>query len=306
MVVDGAAFARAVHGGRPFVGATAVAAGILTAHDLRVRFTRLLPGVHLARGATLDAAGRVRAVALWAPPGSVIAGHAAALLHGERRVSEELVGRAVDVYLSRSARVPRRIRVRRVRVPFRPEDVTRIDGITCTSVGRTALDLARWERCDEEAIVNVDALCNATETPVSSVVAAAQTLSGLHGRRRALALFDRCDHRADSPPETRLRLEYEDSPLPDPELQVEIRDSAGFPIATADFGYRRERVAVFYDGGGHLAREQRDWDSDVTARLTEEDWRSLRVTAGMVRQRGVVMRRTADLLRRQGFPVGGF
>jgi hypothetical protein len=152
----------------------------------------------------------------------------------------------------------------------------------------------------------VDALCNATGTPVSSVAAATRTLRGLHGRRRALALFDRCDHRADSPPETRLRLEYADSPLPDPELQVEIRDSTGFLIATADFGYRRERVAVFYDGSGHLAREQRDWDSDVTARLTEEDWRSLRVTAGMMRQRGVVMRRTADLLRRQGFPVEGF
>jgi hypothetical protein len=225
---DAAAFARAVHGGRPFVGTAAVAAGILTPHDLRVRFTRILPGVHLARGATLDADGRVRAVALWAPPGSVIAGHAAALLHGEREVSEEMVHRVVDVYLSSSARTPRRIRVRRVHVPFRSEDVTVINGITCTSVGRTALDLARWEPHDVEAIVAVDALCNATGTPVSSVAAATRTLRGLHGRRRALALFDRCDHRADSPPETRLRLEYADSPLPDPELQVEIRDSTGF------------------------------------------------------------------------------
>ncbi|MDO5678593.1 MAG: hypothetical protein Q4G35_13945, partial [Propionibacteriaceae bacterium] len=90
------------------------------------------------------------------------------------------------------------------------------------------------------------------------------------------------------------------------EIQLEIRDSGGRKIATADLGYRRQRVALFYDGGGHLQREQRDWDSDVTARLAEEDWRSFRVTAGMMRRPDVVMRRTAGLLRRQGFPMVGF
>lgn len=152
----------------------------------------------------------------------------------------------------------------------------------------------------------VDSLCNATDTRVPVVSAHDRTLRGLHGRRRALEILGRCDHRADPPPGSRLRLEFEESTLPTPRVQLAISDSRGSHIATADFGYEREKVAVFYDGGGHLAREQRDWDSDVTARLSEEGWRSLRVTAGMVRRRGVVLRRTADLLRRQGFPVEGY
>lgn len=301
-----AAFSRAVFGGRPFVGTAAVAAGILTPHDLQVRFTRLLPGVHLARGATLDAHGRVRAAMLWAPPGAVIAGHAAALLYDEPWFAEDAVRHTIDVYLPRFARAPRGIRVRQVRHPFGAADLAVEHGITCTSVARTALDLARWERDPVEAVAMVDSLCNTTGTRLPAVSAHARGLAGMHGRRRALEIFDRCDHRADSPPESRLRLEYEDSALPNPQLQLEIADSRGRRIATADFGYERERVAIFYDGGGHLAREQRDWDSDVTAQLSEEGWRSLRVTAGMVRRRGVVLRRTADLLRRQGFPVDGY
>ncbi|MDO5678594.1 MAG: hypothetical protein Q4G35_13950, partial [Propionibacteriaceae bacterium] len=211
---DIGAFADAVFGGRPFVGTAAVAAGVLTAHDLRVRFTRVLPGIHLVRGAELDAHARVRAAALWAPPGAVVAGFAAALLHREPHLAEEAVHRVVDLYVPRAARAPRGIRVRQVRHPFRAGELIVVDGLTCTSPERTALDLARWERDPEEAIIAVDAVCNATSTPVARVGAHARELSGLHGRQRVLGLLPRCDHRTDSPPETRLRLRFEDSGMP--------------------------------------------------------------------------------------------
>lgn len=298
-------FARAVFGGRPFVGTAALDAGIITPHDLRVRFVRVLPGIHLAKGFAYDAPARVRAAWLWAPPDAVIAGHAAALLHGDRHVAPDQVHRAVDLYLPRSARAPREIRVRPLRSPLRPGEITEAGALRCTSVARTALDLARWQRDPLAAVIAVDAVCNATATPLDGVSRYADEMRGLHGRRRAVELFDRCDHRADSPRETRLRLILVDSPLPDPEPQVAITDSVGRHIATADLAYREQKVALFYDGESHLQREQRDWDSGVTARLFDEGWLDLRVTAGMMRNPATIRRRTAEMLRRQGYPADG-
>lgn len=129
----------------------------------------------------------------------------------------------------------------------------------------------------------------------------ARTLRGLHGLGRAFEILGQCDHRADSPPETRLRLSFLNSSLPMPEPQVAIADSFGRHIVTADLAYREQRVAMLYDGEGHLRREQRDWDSGVTARLFDEGWLDLRVTAGMMRDPATILRRVAEMLRRQGF-----
>lgn len=302
---DSDTFGRAVFGGKPFVGTAAVAAGVLTPHDLRRRFTRVLPDVYLISGSAYGARAKVRAAWLWAPTGAVIAGFAAALLHGDKHLAADEVRQAVDLYLPYTARAAHGIRIHPVRHDFAESELSRISGMTCTSVQRTAVDLARWNRHPARAIEAVDAVCNATQTPLDTVTQYAETARGLHGRRRAIALFPRCDHRADSPPETRVRLILADSPLPDPEPQVAIYDSHGRRIAKADLAYRREKVALFYDGESHLAREQRDWDSEVTARLADEGWEDLRITAGMMHSPATLVRRTALMLERQGFPVDG-
>lgn len=299
--VDSGAFADAIFSGRPFVGTAAIDAGIITPHDLRDRFRRLLPGIYQATGFISDAPARVRAAWLWAPPGAALAGSAAALLHGDRRVAAEEVLTTVDLYLPRTARAPRGIRIHPLRRPLEEADLTEVGLMRCTSVSRTALDLARWHRDPMAAIIAVDAVCNATKTPVETVADHARTLRGIHGLGHAVGVLSRCDHRADSPPETRLRLRFLDSPLPNPEPQVKIADSAGRHIVTADLAYREHRVAVLYDGQGHLRREQRDWDSNVTARLFDEGWLDLRVTAGMMRDPATILRRVAEMLRRQGF-----
>lgn len=299
--VDAGAFADAVFSGRPFVGSAAVKAGIITPHDLRVRFTRMLPGIYQTRGVEPDAAARVRAAWLWAPPGTALAGSAAALLHGDRIVASEEARSVVDLYLPRTARAPRGIRIHPLRKPLGCADLIEVAHMRCTSVERTALDLARWGRDPTRAIVAVDAVCNATETPVETVARHARTLRGLHGLGSALEMLAHCDHRADSPSETRLRLIFLTSSLPKPEPQVKIADSCGRHIVKADLAYREQKVAMFYDGEGHLQREQRDWDSGVTARLFDEGWLDLRVTAGMMRDPATILRRVAEMLRRQGY-----
>lgn len=300
-VVNSDAFADAIFSGRPFVGTAAINAGIITPHDLRVRFDRQLPGIYRATGFAPDAPSRVRAASLWAPPGAALAGSAAALLHGDRRVAAEEVLSVVDLYLPRTARAPRGIRIHPLRGPLGEADLAEVGRMRCTSVSRTALDLARWHRDPTTATVAVDAVCNAAGTPIEVVRGHARTLRGLHGFGSALKLLDQCDHRADSPPETRLRLSFLHSSLPTPEPQVKIADASGRHIVTADLAYRQHKVAVLYDGAGHLRREQRDWDSGVTARLFDEGWLDLRVTAGMMRDPATILRRVAEMLRRQGF-----
>ena len=59
-------------------------------------------------------------------------------------------------------------------------------------------------------------------------------------------------------------------------------------------------MALLYDGESHLDREQRDWDSAVTARLFDEGWLDLRITAGMLHDPATLLRRIREMLRRQG------
>ena len=289
--------------GLPFRGTEAVAQGILTTHDLRVRCTRRMQDVHQVRGAGYGPDEHLRAAWSWAPEGSVVAGLGAARLHGERMLADDRVLKAgLDLYVPTRSRAPRGVRLRIRNRHLRPEHVVTVDGIDCTSIARTAADLGRWRRDPVESVVAVDALCRATGIPPAHLEPELKRMRPIHGLARVLELLPLCDHRADSPPETRLRLAIRFSPLPDPEPQVAIRDGHGRHVATADLGYRRARVALFYDGEVHLQREQRDWDANVTARLTELGWRSLRITAGMLRAEPVLLRRIADLLARQGHP----
>ena len=69
-----------------------------------------------------------------------------------------------------------------------------------------------------------------------------QIRRGVRGRRGAKKLWpwwDLVDGRADSPVETRARLECLDAGLPRPELQVRIADSQGVIVARGDMGWQR-------------------------------------------------------------------
>lgn len=72
---------------------------------------------------------------------------------------------------------------------------------------------------------------------------------------------------SESPRETRLRLVLVRAGLPEPELNVELRDSTGSFVARSDLLYRAFRVAVEYDGRQHatdihqFARDADRWDA---------------------------------------------
>ncbi|WP_235423565.1 hypothetical protein [Pseudarthrobacter chlorophenolicus] len=65
---------------------------------------------------------------------------------------------------------------------------------------------------------------------------------------------------ADSAPETFLRLALVEAGLPEPELQVRIAPDDPHSPAS-NLGYRQQRIAIQYDGGHHLTREQQSRDN---------------------------------------------
>lgn len=83
---------------------------------------------------------------------------------------------------------------------------------------------------------------------------------------------------ADSAPETILRLALTEAGLPEPELQVQtVPDEAYSPAA--DMGYRRHRIAIQYDGGHHLTREQQSRDNRRDEAFNSAGWRYFKFNA---------------------------
>lgn len=282
----------------PFRGSAALASGRLTRHALYTAHRRIFPDVYVGAGEPVTADILVSAASLWAPAGSVICGLAAARVHGERYYSPEALLREVDVYTLVSTRPPSGIRTRLLRTPLPSRQVHVVGGVTVTSIARTAIDVARWEDDDERAIAKVDAVCNRSRTEVSEVRALASELAELHGLRRVRKLLGSCDHRADSPRETRCRLLLTRSQLPAATPQVTIYNEYGVKVTVADFAYPEERVAIFYDGEVHRRRSTWEHDARVNAELAELGWQVIRITAQMLRSPAALMRQIEAALQR--------
>lgn len=114
---------------------------------------------------------------------------------------------------------------------------------------------------------------------------AAQLCAGLaesrdywSGAARYAAGFVRDE--VDSPMETRLRLLLVLAGLPEPEVNVRIRDERGEVVMRFDLAYRSRRLAVEYEGRQHveiIGTWERDIGRDESADAM--DWRIIKITA---------------------------
>jgi very-short-patch-repair endonuclease len=98
------------------------------------------------------------------------------------------------------------------------------------------------------------------------------------GAARYAAQFVRDE--VDSPMETRLRLLIVLAGLPEPEVNIKIRDESGHVIMRFELGYRERRCAIEYEGRHHVDVVA-TWDQDI---LRDEEvdamtWKKLKVTA---------------------------
>ena len=87
-----------------------------------------------------------------------------------------------------------------------------------------------------------------------------------------------------SPLETDLRLALVDAHLPEPELDVEIRDSRGHLVAIADCAYPERRIVIEAEGDHHRT-DAAQWARDIerAAALASLGWDVVRATSAHIR-----------------------
>jgi hypothetical protein len=183
---------------QPFLGTEAIADGILTRGQLRWRYTAKHPGVYLSNQAEPTVALSTVAAWLWTGRKGVIAGRAAAALHGAKWVDASTPIELIADHTRRRAGVV----VHEERIA--DDEITYVGWLPVTTPIRTALDLSR-HLVRDVAVVHLDALAAATGVTCADALGLAGRYPGARGIRRARIALAMMDAGAQSPEETRLR-----------------------------------------------------------------------------------------------------
>jgi very-short-patch-repair endonuclease len=168
-------------------------------------------------------------------------------------------------------------------------DTVMVEGIVCTGIARTLLDLG--------AVVPPTVVEHALDRALHAQLVTIPELEALlrrTGRRgrngtgvlRALVATRVPDRNAESPQERRMARMLVAAGLPEPVLQYEIRDEQGLFVARVDAAYPQWRIAVEYDSDQfHSGALDHARDNDRRNALLRVAW-------------DVVTVRRADLARR--------
>jgi Transcriptional regulator, AbiEi antitoxin/Protein of unknown function (DUF559) len=239
------------------------------------RLHRMHRGVYAVGHPRLTVKGRWMAAVLAGGPGAVLSHRDAAALWRIRKSARA----AIDVTTPRrGGRSLSGIEVHRTRY-LPPEDVTEIDGIPCTTLARTLLDLA--EVVDRR---QVERACDEAEVlRLLDASALDAVLSRARGRRGVPVLRAILDEHAIGETVTRSEMEErflalcDRAGLPRPEVNAWI--ALGGAHAQADFLWREQRLIVETDGrAAHGTRRAFERDRRRDQRLMLAGWRVIRVT----------------------------
>ncbi|GFG64644.1 hypothetical protein MKUB_21340 [Mycobacterium kubicae] len=259
----------------PFLGSEALSSGAVTPYQLRSQYVALHKDVYVAGNQELTASLRAKALWLRSRRRGVLAGYAAAVLHGARWIGGDKPVAIIDT----NHRQAPGVQVWRDRIEA--DEIGVIDGMRVTTPDRTALDLAsRYPLVT--AVAAVDALMQATQVKVADVNLLAERYRGRRGIKSARAVLNLVDGGAQSPKETWLRLLLIRAGFPRPQTQIAVRNQWGWAEAYLDMGWEDIKVAAEYDGDHHLAdRYHIKKDIRRHEKLTHHyGWIVVRVVAG--------------------------
>jgi very-short-patch-repair endonuclease len=274
----------------PFRSRDAIAAGLLTPDQLRsVAWRRLGRGVYIDAELAVTPLVRIRAAELWLPAEAAITARSAAQVWGVDLADPDNI---VEVVSSRRIRPMPGLVARATHIAA--DEVTIHRGIRLTTPLHTAWEIAR-ALPEVSAIGWIDALARRRRLSRRELRAHAGRHVGEPGNRPAGRTLVLCDPRAESPPESRLRIEMLRAGLPIPIPQFDVL-VGGFFVARLDFAWPEFRFGVEYDGQWHADTGQLHRDRSRLRELNAAGWRIFYVTREDMRDIPALMQQIAAAL----------
>lgn len=266
---------------RVFESRYAIDQGLLTPAQLRSQaWRRLFAGIYA--DASLPATHRLQCLAASSylvPATAAIAGRSAATLLGPGLARP---ADPVEVLVPTPLRAGPVHGLRIHTSALDEAEVTTVGGLRVTDRRRTCWDLAQWLD-PVEAVVLVDRMLATGRVTRDELLAYADGLQGRRGHQRFSRVVDLADPRAESPPESRLRVRLTLAGLPAPEVQYSVRRDGVF-VGRVDLAWPELRIAIEYEGAHHSgSREQLEHDRARINALTRAGWTVLFVTADRLR-----------------------
>lgn len=274
-----------------FIGSEALASGGLTRAQLRWNYRTMFPDIYFSKSVVPSLRLRTVGAWLWSRREGVIAGRAAATLHGALWVDATT---PIEM-IWRCGRPPAGIVVRTERIDA--EDIMLVGGIPVTTPERTAFDIAR-HLPRNLAIRHLDALARATGIKVTDVQLLADRYPRARGLPRSRIALPLMNGGAESPQETRVRLILIDDGLPPPQTQIRVSD--GVREAFLDMGYDEPMVGFDYEGEQHQTNRNRYVHDIGRAELVDrEGWIDIKVVAEHSRR--FILHRAHEAFDRRGW-----
>ncbi|QBJ95813.1 DUF559 domain-containing protein [Rhodococcus sp. ABRD24] len=277
-----------------FVGRDAVRDGVLTAAHLRgPKVRRLFRGVYCPRSVRDSHELRCRAAALTGEGALVLTGRSAAVVRGVPLAS---MSDPVEVIALPGHRVNRRPGLQVRRVVIDKQDYEPWEQISIARPERMMFDVLATGSFIR-AVADADRILRAELTTQARMTAYLEDRHD-HGVVRAREVLALTDPRAESPPESELRVRMHFVGL-HPEPQLHIYSGRKF-IARVDFAFEEVKLVVEYDGDWHGQGWALSKDRDRMNKLSKEGWEIVFVTKEMMRDPAAVLDMIEAALRRVG------
>ncbi len=271
----------------------------------RGRLHRIYRGVYaIVPRSLLTRHGHWMAAVLACGPGALLSHRAAAALHGVRQSSAMKIDVTVP---GRSHRRHQGIALHRS-TTLTEADATVVDGVPCTTVARTLLDLAEVlpRRPMERAFDQAESLQGLDLGAIQDQLERNRTRPGA---KRVRSILD--EHYVGS---TLTESELEEAMLalsravglPTPEVQqwLDLGDDDG--MIRPDFLWRAQRLIVEVDSVKfHGTRQRFEADRRRDQRALVAGWRTVRTTNRQIKRRPEELRATVAKLLAQAPPAGG-
>lgn len=227
-----------IAGMQPFLGSEALAAGAMSRGSLRWNFTAVHPNVYLANGAPRDLYVNAVAAWLWTRRTGIVAGKAAAALHGVDWINDTV---PIEL-IARHGRQRPGVVIHEERIG--DDEIVRLGNLRVTTPARTALDLAK-RLTRVEALEHLDALAAKTGVTAADVGLLEDRYRAARGIQAARGVVGLMDGGSSSRHQTRLRLQMLDAGPPRPRTGIVLQDDLWEAVLA--IGWDGPKVAVEHD-----------------------------------------------------------